>query len=387
MEIQPSDNEFIDCTTKYRVKTNHAIIKEGTTSMHPRERVLTSLNHREPDRVPFMYRDVPQVRSRLLSDLQLETDEDLFKLLGIDFRWVEPTYIGPALSSPTSPDRKKNIFGVEYLLRTGSGGSYWEPETFPMQYIEDPALLDAYPFPDNSLFDFSCIEEQLDRYRGYAIMTAPNVYCSPGILSVIQDLFGMEKTFMDMYLNAELWQALAEKIMVFNRAFLHAFFSAGKGAIDFFRIGDDYGGQQGLLFGPEQYREFLKQRNSEMASIAKGYGAHFYQHSCGSIRALIPDMIESGVEVLDPIQVLAAGMEPAGLKRDFGGVLCFSGGVDEQDLLPNGTPEEVREGVYHLLDAMAPGGGFFLGPTHNFQEDIPTDNILALYKAGEEYFR
>ena len=218
-------------------------------------------------------------------------------------------------------------------------------------------------------------------------MTAPNVYCSPGILSVIQDLFGMEKTFMDMYLNAELWHALAEKIMTFNKDFMHAYFTAGKGKIDFYRIGDDYGGQQGLLFGPEQYREFLKHRNAELGSIAKGYGAHFYQHSCGSIRDLIPDMIESGVEVLDPIQVLATGMEPIGLKKDFGKVLCFSGGVDEQQLLPNGTPEEVREGVFRLLDAMAPGGGFFLGPTHNFQEDIPTDNILALYKAGEEYFR
>ncbi len=355
--------------------------------MNARERVLTSLSHKEPDRVPFMYRDVPQVRSRLLADLQLATDEELFKTLGIDFRWVEPTYVGPALSDPSFPDRKKNIFGVEYLLRTGSGGSYWEPETFPMQDLEDPALLDDYPFPDTSLFDFSTIQEHLDRYAGYAIMTAPNVYCSPGILSVIQDLFGMEKTFMDMYLNAELWHALAEKIMDFNRDFMHAYFTAGKRKIDFYRIGDDYGGQQGLLFGPEQYREFLKPRNSELGSIAKGYGAHFYQHSCGSIRGLIPDMIESGVEVLDPIQVLAAGMNPMGLKKDFGEVLCFSGGVDEQELLPNGTPEEIREGVFRLLDAMAPGGGFFLGPTHNFQEDIPTDTIVALYKAGEEYFR
>lgn len=355
--------------------------------MNPRERVLTSLHHKEPDRVPFMYRDVPQVRSRLLKDLKLATDEDLFQAFGIDFRWVEPKYVGPNSSDETYPDKKKNIFGVEYLLRTGSGGSYWKPETFPMQHIEDPALLEKYPFPTKSLFDFSTIQEQLDRYAGYAIMTAPNVYCSPGILSVIQDLFGMEKTFMDMYLNAELWHDLAEKIMVFNKAFMHAYFAAGKGKIDFYRIGDDYGGQRGLLFGPEQYREFLKPRNTELGSIAKGYGAHFYLHSCGSVRDLIPDMIETGVEVLDPIQVLAAGMDPIGLKKDFGKVLCFSGGVDEQELLPNGTPEEMREGVFRLLDVMAPGGGFFLGPTHNLQEDIPTDNIIALYKAGEEYFR
>ena len=89
--------------------------------------------------------------------------------------------------------------------------------------------------------------------------------------------------------------------------------------------------------------------------------------------------------MLDPVQVKAAGMEPAALKRDFGGRVCFSGGVDEQELLPTGAPEQVKEGVRELLDCMAPGGGFFLGPTHNLQVDIPTENIVAMYEAAREW--
>ena len=355
--------------------------------MKSRDRVLTALGNREPDRVPFMYRDIPQVRSRLLSDLQLKDDEDLFTMLGIDFRWVEPLYCGPGLADDRNPNRRKSIFGVSYLLQQGDGGSYWEPEEFPLQQVEDPGFLDDYPWPDAGQFDFTVMKEQLDRYEGFAVMTAPNVYCSPGILAVIQDLCGMEKTLMDMYLNPELWNILAEKIMIFNRDFLAEYFEAGQGRIDFFRIGEDYGTQRGLLFGPEQYREFLKDRNMEMASIARKYGAHYYHHSCGSVKTLIPDLIEAGVEVLDPLQILADEMDPVILKKQYGSDICFSGGVDEQELLPNGSTREVKEAVYRLLEIMAPGGGFFLGPTHNFQEDIPTDNIVALYEAGKEFFQ
>ncbi len=246
--------------------------------------------------------------------------------------------------------------------------------------------MEDHPWPKVEWFDFSVMEEQFRRSEGYAVMSAPTVYCSPGVLTVVQDLFGMEKTLIDMYATPELWHATAEKIMEFNRAFLKAYLDAAAGRMDFYRIGEDYGTQRGLLFGPDHYREFLKARNVELTSLAKTHGCHYYQRTCGSVRELIPDLIEAGVEVFDAIQVLADGMEPEALKRDFGDALCFSGGVDEQELLPNGTPAEVRDGVFRLLDVMAPKGGFFLGSTHNSQEDIPTDNIVAMYEAGKEYF-
>jgi len=333
-----------------------------------------------------MYRDIPEVRRRLLRELTLQDEDELFRVLGIDFRWIEPKYTGPSSGEPAS-GRTRNIFGVEYIHHEGAAGGYWEPEVFPLREVEDPSALEKHPWPRVEWFDFSVMEQQFRRFEGYALMTAPTVYCSPGILSVIQDLFGMEKTMVDMYANPELWRRCAEKIMDFNIAFLEKFFYAAKGRIDFFRIGEDYGTQRGLLFGPAQYRAFLEPHNRRLAALAKTNGAFYYHHSCGAVRQLIPDLIDVGVDVLDPVQVQAAGMDLVGLKGDFGGTLCFSGGIDEQGVLPNGTPQQVREAVWKTLDVMSPGGGYFLGPTHNFQEDIPTANIVAMYESAKEYFQ
>ena len=156
--------------------------------------------------------------------------------------------------------------------------------------------------------------------------------------------------------------------------------------IDFFRIGDDYGGQNNLLLSPELWRKRIKPALKSMADIAKKHKTYYYQHSCGSIRPLIPDFIEMGIDVLDPIQVTARDMNPTELKKEFGCKLCFSGGVDEQNLLRTGSTDDVRNYVKIFLDIMAPGGGFFIGPTHNFQIDIPTSNIIAMYKTARGWY-
>jgi len=140
------------------------------------------------------------------------------------------------------------------------------------------------------------------------------------------------------------------------------------------------------LFGKPQWHEFIRPTLAAMSRIPKRHGSYYYQHSCGAVRDLIPELIDVGVDVLDPLQVKAAGMSPAELKAEFGGRLCLSGGVDEQELLPRGTPDQVARAVGELIDVMAPDGGFILGPTHNFQADIPTENILAMYRAAREQF-
>lgn len=135
------------------------------------------------------------------------------------------------------------------------------------------------------------------------------------------------------------------------------------------------------IWGKDCYRDGL----IEMSSRAKRFGAKYYQHCCGGVRELIPHFIEIGVDVVDPLQVLAKGMDPAKLKQQFGDHITFSGGMDEQELLPSGTPEDVRAEVVRMCDIMALGGGYFLGSTHNFQEDVPTENIVAMYEAAREW--
>ncbi|MCX6997018.1 MAG: uroporphyrinogen-III decarboxylase [Kiritimatiellaeota bacterium] len=351
--------------------------------MTPRERVLQAVQHREPDRVPLFYRDVPAVEARLRRDLGLPSREALLEWLRIDFRWVEPAYVGPPLQDDTT-GRRRDIWGVEYRWIEAGHGGQWEPAAGPLAQVEDPAALDDYPWPQLEWFDFAAVAAQLQRYRDYAIMTAPGV-ASPGVLSTIQFLLGMERTLTDMLINPDFFQALAARILAFNLAFIERLYAVAGDRIDFFRIGDDFGTQRGLLFGKPQWREFIRPSLAAMSRIAKRHGSRYYQHTCGAVRELIPELLDVGVDVLDPLQVKAAGMAPAELKAEFGGRLCFSGGVDEQELLPRGTPDQVARAVCDLLAVMAPGGGFFLGPTHNFQADIPTANIVAMYQAAWEY--
>lgn len=354
------------------------------TSIH-RERVLTAMNHERPDRVPLFYRDVPEVEERLLRDLNMKSRDDLLEYLDIDFRWVGPEYVGPALDDAATGLRR-DIWGVEYkYVNFSETSGYWEVVGNPLAKCNDPAELDNYPWPKLEWFDFSTLAAQVAAYDDYAIMTNPS-FSSPSILqSPIQTLLGDEKAFMDIVLNPELFEAMIKYILDFQLPFIDKMLGAAGGRIDFFRIGDDFGTQRNLLMSPEQWRTSIQPALKAMADVAKQHGAYYYHHSCGAIRKLIPDLIETGVDVLDPVQVKADGMVPAELKAEFGDKVCFSGGVDEQDLLPNGTPEQVKEGVLSLLDDMACDGGFFVGPTHNFQDDIPTENIVAMYDAAKAW--
>jgi len=346
-----------------------------------KERVIHTLNHQETDRVPFMYRDVPEVRARLKKELNLASDEELFRYLDIDFRWVEPFYTGKPLQLPNG--HKMDIWGVEWkYTRFSETAGYWNEVSHPLADISDPAALKDYPWPSVENWDFSRVSALCERYSEYAIMTAPGI-ASPGILQFpVQNLIGVERSFTDPFIHPVFFEKLIEKVLEFHLTFIEKLFSSAGGLIDFFRIGDDFGTQQGLIMDIDTWKTYFQPAFRAMADTAKKYGAHYYQHSCGSIKELIPHFIEAGVEVIDPLQVRAASMDPAILKKEFGHLITFSGGIDEQELLPKGTPEIIRDEVRRMIGIMAPGGGYFLGPTHNFQDDIPTENILAMYEAA-----
>jgi uroporphyrinogen decarboxylase len=280
---------------------------------------------------------------------------------------------------------KKDIWGVEWkYTRFSDSAGYWNEVSHPLAGMNDPEELENYTWPALEYWDFSEIELQCHQHSEYAIMTAPGI-ASPGIFQYpVQNLIGVERSFTEPFMNPEFFNNLIEKVLEFHVAFIDRFFAAAAGKIDFFRIGDDFGTQQGLLLDIDTWKTFFQPAFRTMADTAKKYGAHYYQHSCGSIRELIPSFLEAGVEVIDPLQVKATGMIPSELKKEFGKILTFSGGIDEQDLLPNGSTDQVKKGVREMINIMAPGGGYFLGPTHNFQDDIPTENILAMYEAGKE---
>ena len=351
--------------------------------MNHKERVLKALNKDVPDRVPFFYWDVPEFGEKMMSYFGFTNRDQLLEHLDVDFRWVEPKYIGPQLVEDGNKS-KKDIWGVGYSrIHTGEF-EYWEADSFPLQGITDPAALDDYPWPTNDLFDFNFLDEQLERYKNYAIMTAPG-YSSPGLFRIVQRLIGRE-SFMDVMMShPRFFRVLCDKVIEFYTAFIDEFFEVGAGRIDFVRVADDFGSQTGLTIGQDHWDKYIRPSIDAFVKKPKEKGAHFYMHSCGGVRKLLPNFISAGAEVLDPIQTRAMGMSPEGLKKDFGKLITFCGAMDEELLLRKGTPEQVKNGVKELLDVMAPGGRFILGPSHKIKVETPVENVIAMYEAAREW--
>lgn len=195
-------------------------------------------------------------------------------------------------------------------------------------------------------------------------------------------LRGLDQFLVDLVEKPDLAQAIIRNVVDFALAQLRKVHYACDGRLDMVVIGSDIGTQRGMMLSPALWREQIKPRTKQLIQASADLGLKSYYHSCGAIRPVIPDFIEMGLDVLDPIQPLAEGMEPALIKRDFGDRLTLHGGIDEQELLPHGTGRQVFEHTRQLATALGQGGGYILAPAHAIQADTPTENILAMYRAA-----
>ncbi len=353
--------------------------------MNNKERVLKTLNHEQPDRVPFFYWGVPEFTEKMMSHFGFSDKDELLDFLDVDFRWVEPAYVGPQMIHGTNGDSvKHDIWGVGYKLSGHGHLKYWDSFHYPLQGVNDPAVLADYPWPTTDLFDFSVLDQQLKKYADYAIMTAPG-YSSPGLFRIIQRLLGREDFLDVMMYHPKFFDALVQKVSEFYFEFIAKFFEVAGNRVDFIRIADDFGSQDGLIVSNETWQNRVRPVFEKYFEIPKSLGTRLYMHSCGGVRKLLPEFISVGADVLDPIQTRAAGMSPEGLKKDFGSRITFCGALDEELLLRRATPVRVKEGVKELLDVMAPGGGFILGPSHKFKVETPVENVVAMYEAAKEW--
>ena len=192
--------------------------------------------------------------------------------------------------------------------------------------------------------------------------------------------FGMETALMNMIAVPELYEAVNEKVLEFYLKANRIFYEATKGKLHAVLIGNDMGSQRGLMISPELVRRFVIPGCRRLTEQAHSYGLKVIYHSCGAISDIIPDLIDAGVDIIHPIQALAAGMEPEGLKEKFGDRVSFCGGVDTQELLVHGTPEDVRKKVEELKRLFPTG--LILSPSHEaILPDVPPENIGALFDA------
>ncbi len=375
--------------------------------MTPRERVLAAINHQEPDRVPLdigggsstsivvegyenlkQYLGVSgetQEANRIFRVARL--DERVMQRLGSDCR---PLGIGPPSRwkppPPPEPGTFVDLWGITWRQADyGNGCYYWELARNPLAEATTRDL-ERYPWPDplDPGFTAGLAERTRVLYEetDYAIM-ADGGFKSFWELGFM--LRGFEQLLMDLALNPEFVSALMSKLLEINKVATERFLDIAGPYMHVFRTADDLATQRGLLMSPHTFRTLLKPVYKEYFSFVKSRtDAKIFYHSCGNVVDLLDDLIEIGVDIINPVQVSAMG-DTAALKARFGDRVTFWGAIDTQHVLPHGMVEEVEAEVQHRIRDLAPGGGFVVAPVHNVQPDVPPQNIIAMAEATREF--
>ena len=376
--------------------------------MTSRQRLLTALNHKEPDRIPYDLDGTNQsgihhiAYRNLLSYLGIRKDEiticdpiqqlahvheDVLEKLKVDTRIIYPK--DPSnwkLNIEEDKEGKYFIdqYGIKWTMH--KGGFYFDPTGHPLTEgsIEE---LNNHPFPDPS--DQKRIEGLKEVARGFRERGFPvnMMSMSGGFFEAPFWLRGFENFYCDLAGNPRYACSLMDKLLEIEMGYWDLVLSELGDYIDIALTANDLGGQDGPVISPSMYRKYIKPRQKKLNSFIKNKKSSIYIffHCCGSIYDLLPDLIETGIDIINPVQVSAAKMNTKRLKKEFGDALTFWGGIDTQEILPYGTPQEVKDEVKRRIDDLAPGGGFVLTSVHNIQADVPPENIMAMWETLQEY--
>jgi uroporphyrinogen decarboxylase len=320
-----------------------------------------------------LYKAEPDVNRMMMERLGAGTYEELLRKLEIDVRRLDPKYVGPPFKI-IEEGVFEDYWGIRTKpTRTANGSNdmhVWTP-LWDAGGVED---LEKHAWPTPDIFDYSVMRDEMERYKGCAVMyEGADLFTRPCILRNIENLL------VDMIERPEMAHYIFKKFTDFYCEDIVRALEATKGGFDMYCEWSDYGTQRGLLMSVPMFRTFITPYLKRMIDVCHAGGLKFMAHSCGSIRPIIPELIGLGVDILDPIQVAAAGMEPGPLKRDFGDKLAFHGGVCTQRTLPFGTADEVREAVIDRVATLGAGGGYILASSHDISADTPAENILAMY--------
>lgn len=354
----------------------------GPGALSPRERVRMALAHQQPDRVPLDLWAVPEVQTRLGAYFGGISWMEVLRRVRADIRWVAPDYIGPERTLPGGVT--VDHYGMWRKEVRHDFGVYHEYAGYPLAEARTAADVRAWDWSRTEYWDMDSIGVQLDDLEAeddYFIC-----YDLGGIFERSWGLLGMERFLVDLAENPEVPCAIMDGITDLYIANVTRYLKAAEGRVDMIYTWDDVAHQQSLLMSPRMWRKHIMPRHQRLnAAIRQAAPPHvkLMYHSCGAIYPLIPDLIrELGIDVLNPLQPQAKGMDPQRLKDEFGQQVAFHGGVDLQELLPRGTPEQVTTEVHRLCNVLGRGGGYVLSAAHYVQNDVPTENILALVGAS-----
>jgi uroporphyrinogen decarboxylase len=371
--------------------------------MTSRERVLKALHHEAPDRVPMdlggtvnssivkegydrlrRYLGLPPSAATFIDTMMrsVRIDEDVEAHFDTDFKGVFPRRSLPLqwLNDNTYIDQ----WGITWTKKDGV--FYYEQMNYPL--AGDVTIRDimgySWPDPDGiNNDDLKARVQKLRRETGKALILAlpsPMIHTS-------QYLRGFEDWYVDCAANVKLIETMFDILLEINMRIGENLLQNAAEEVDIIKIADDLGTQSGLQVSPDFFRRTIKPRLKKYTDLIRSYApqTNIHMHSCGSIESILKDLIEIGIDVINPVQVSAKDMSPELLKGRYGDKICFWGGIDTQELLPTGQPEEVKKEVEHIVSTLGENGGYILGAVHNIQPDVPPENVVAMYEHGIEY--
>ncbi|MBL8025602.1 MAG: hypothetical protein JNL74_04280 [Fibrobacteres bacterium] len=355
--------------------------------MTSKERVLCAIERKAVDRVAIDFHAKEEVVEALARRLNVRNYEEVENRLGSDLRRIRPSH--PSEVSPmryadptvaiTSDGLYRDIWGVGFKANQTSNGLYMDLADSPLAYAGCLGALHKHKWPSADDLDYSGIYQQALKYKDKWVW-----FNARGVFEVSWFMRGFENFLADLAAEPEMACYLMDSVLKYQIDRARRILDAGKGLIDMVEYNDDMGTQQNMFISPSMWREYIKPRMARFIQVCKKeYGVKIRYHSCGAISPIIEDLIEIGVDMLNPIQTLATGMQPPALAESFGGRITFNGGIDTQQLLPHASADTVRTDTASLIKLFGPG--FVLAPSHRFQSDVPIDNILAVYDTALQH--
>jgi len=346
--------------------------------MTSRERILTALAHRTPDRVPFSwgFGTTPEMGRTMAAYCSArKLDWDRLRAAATDIAHCGPAYAGPP---PAGGNTYVGIWGIRTKAQGYGGGEYAEFTDFPLAGVDDRGALDAYPWPSPDHYDYSGIPAAI---AGNAAGPRRAMQCAAGNpFETYCWMTGLEESLVNVLVRPDLVRAALGFITGFFEERLRRTLAAAGGAVDIVFLADDLGGQNGLLMSREAYRAVLQPFHRRLADCARRHApeARTMLHSDGAVFDILPDVMDAGVEVLEAVQVDAAGMEPGRLKAAYGDRLSFHGAVSVQQLLPHSDAAGVTRECRRLVKVLGRGGGYIAAPSHAIQVGTPPENVMAM---------
>lgn len=345
-------------------------------TMTPRERWEAVLTHCLPDRAPTDYWATPELTETMLRHTGSATEREMLQKLGVDFVVsVYPGYVGP------KPRAGEDIWGIRYRRVNYGSGTYDEVTHHPLAKYHSVEEIEAeYTWPQPDWWDYRGIAEQIKGWEQYPIRGGG----SEPFLQY-ESLRGDEQAMIDLVEHPDIVEYCLDKLFTLAYINTQRIYEQIPGKVLITYVAEDMGAQTDLIFSPRHIRKFLLPWMKRMMDLVHQAGAFVFHHNDGNCTRILPELVQAGIDLLNPIQWRANGMDRQYLKDTYGERICFHGAVDNQFTLPFGTVEDVRREVAENIAILGKGGGYIVAPCHNIQPNTAPENVVAMYEAAREY--